>query len=501
MDRKFNGIPYLTYWDIFKNYYANKQETNAYVVHSGYNPSLYPTTIQTIYSGTTTTLLHNSGSSAITTHFGMQAKLTYDHNINPYGPETTNLPDIVISMDNGAVVKLTDIFQSGYIYGSNYIIVTIDDTGAPTYILEYWKLNATTALRLVQFPLANLDLMREEILAQPGNVQFEINGLSIDPYGMPMQGYSDATGTTVQPMTRPQEGLAVKTYQSDLLNNWIKTETQTYISNISAVSTAGGNFTIDTLNLANKVYNMLNRIAASGGTYEDWIETVWTNDTFKKAETPMYMGGLIKELSFQQIVSTASTQTVAGGSQPLGQLAGRGTLTSKHKGGKINIKVTEPSYITGIISLTPRVDYSQGNTWDVNLKTMDDFHKPELDEIGFQDLITEQMAWYGSKINSDGTVTMHSAGKQPAWVNYMTNVNRTYSNFAIELNEMFMTLNRRYQINQTTNDILDITTYIDPTKYNFIFAETKLDSQNFWVQIGNNIETRRKMSAKLIPNL
>ena len=29
----FNAIPYLAYYDIFKNYYANKQEENAYVIH------------------------------------------------------------------------------------------------------------------------------------------------------------------------------------------------------------------------------------------------------------------------------------------------------------------------------------------------------------------------------------------------------------------------------------------------------------------------------------
>ena len=31
-ERKFNATPLLGYWDIFKNYYANKQETNAYVI-------------------------------------------------------------------------------------------------------------------------------------------------------------------------------------------------------------------------------------------------------------------------------------------------------------------------------------------------------------------------------------------------------------------------------------------------------------------------------------
>ncbi len=35
--RQFNAIPWLGYWDIFKNYYANKQEENAYVIHNTNN--------------------------------------------------------------------------------------------------------------------------------------------------------------------------------------------------------------------------------------------------------------------------------------------------------------------------------------------------------------------------------------------------------------------------------------------------------------------------------
>ena len=73
------------------------------------------------------------------------------------------------------------------------------------------------------------------------------------------------------------------------------------------------------------------------------------------------------------------------------------------------------------------------------------------------------------------------------------------SNFAIPNNEMFMTLNRRYEM--FNGEIKDLTTYIDPSKYNFIFAETKIDAQNFWMQIGVNLEARRKMSAKIMPNL
>ena len=179
----------------------------------------------------------------------------------------------------------------------------------------------------------------------------------------------------------------MKTYQSDLFNNWIKTDGidgTGGITEVTAIDTSGGSFTIDTLNLSKKVYDMLNRIAVSGGSYDDWLDAVYDHDRIVRAESPIYHGGLSKELVFQEVVSNSAA--ITDGAQPLGTLAGKGIMSSKHKGGKVIIKVDEPSYLIGIISLTPRVDYSQGNQWDVNLETLDDLHKPALDQIGFQNL-------------------------------------------------------------------------------------------------------------------
>ena len=90
-------------------------------------------------------------------------------------------------------------------------------------------------------------------------------------------------------------------------------------------------------------------------------------------------------------------------------------------------------------------------------------------------------------------------GKQPAWINYMTNVNKTFGNFAAGGDESFMVLNRIYTKDQGNHNINNATTYINPEMYNYIFAETSIDSSNFWVQIGCGIEARRVMSAKQIP--
>jgi len=157
----------------------------------------------------------------------------------------------------------------------------------------------------------------------------------------------------------------------------------------------------------------------------------------------------------------------------------------------------------GIVSLTPRLDFSQAVDFHMNHKTMNDFHKPELSQIAFEDKITDTMAWFDTVCDQDNAgdwiTEFSSAGKQPAWINYMSNVNKCKGNFADKDKEMFMTLNRRYE--QGDDGIEDLSTYIDPSVYNQIFAQRSLDSQNFWVQIGIRNMARRKMSSKLIPNL
>ena len=73
---------------------------------------------------------------------------------------------------------------------------------------------------------------------------------------------------------------------------------------ISAVDVSSGKLSMDALNLSQKVYNMLNRIVVSGGTYRDWLETVYTGSNYlERCETPTFEGGKSQEIVFQEVVS------------------------------------------------------------------------------------------------------------------------------------------------------------------------------------------------------
>lgn len=469
-----NIVPLLAYLDIFKNYYANKQESKFYYLVKAAYVETTLTNNQVIYNLTVTPPTTRSGTIEI-------ANMTL---------EQWNTSGEIYGTDTGTGKKIWLSSKEM----NQYWKPTQKEKNVLLTILspQKWRFENDSKARyknetyIQSAELKILDDLRENIL-KAGSTQFNIS-ITTNKYFTDILGFNNS----ILNLKEAGCGLILKTYQSDIFNNWIKTEWidgENGISAITAISTTGDKFTIDQLNLSKKVYDMLNRIAVSGGTYQDWVETVYTSNWNMHTETPMYEGGMSSEIEFQEVVSNSATAD-----EPLGTLAGRGINTSK-KGGKLHIKVTEPCYIMGIASITPRVDYCQGNDFDMYFKTLDDLHKPALDGIGYQDLLTCKVAgWIADNV---------AYGKTVAWVDYMTNFNKTYGTFAENGNEAFMVLNRMFEPKDGdfTSTEIDNTSYIDPSKYNYIFAETSTESQNFWVQIGFGIEARRVMSAKQIPNL
>lgn len=504
-------VPILAYYDVFKNYYANKQEERFYIM--GGSLIQNATTIETTdFTGTinmySNAILMCKTPSTITitgTDVNIEAiervKFTIDTQpIYLYIKDTAGrfLYEI-ISKDNNKVVLKT---QERYAYqvsrelqGTEGQSITLKGT------TENIAQGTVTEAYTSSFPLTEIDDLREYILSK-GREQIRIGKNSDEKlkslfiYKTLFSPNPETVGTVqnIPPIVASEMGgLCLKTHQSDLFNNWVNKEWVDGDNGINAVTdvdVSDGKLNLDALNLAQKVYNMLNRIAISGGSYKDWIETVYTTDYYFRAETPVYEGGMSTTIDFEAVVSN-SASTASGVEEPLGSLAGRGFNQGK-KGGKIVIKCNEPCYIIGITSITPNVDYSQGNDWDMmQLKTMDDLHKPQLDGIGYQDLLSQQM--HGR------TLLNEAIGKQPAWLNYMTDVNKTYADFAAGEAESYMVLNRVYDVDEKTGQITNPSTYISPKDYTYIFATNADTNRDFWVQIGKKIIARRVMSAAQIP--
>lgn len=486
-----NAVPILAYYDIFKNFYANTQEDNFYIIGA----ALQLNKISRV------TPAGNEASIPLQRTYIMEDGLQYQ--ISDVSDDKLDYIEVRWQASNGGpanTTKLSKIVDEIQVAGTTatFTAATKKATGAEYIRIYSIQSNESTALK--EIALENLDTIRDKILMTAGDTVFDIGSqtASVEPFN---SFTKRLTATNKLYSTIPQYGLCLKTYNSDQFQNWINTEWIDGVDGIneaSAVDVSNGTLSMDALNLSQKVYNFLNRIAVSGGTYRDWLETVYTGGNYmERCETPMFEGGVSQEIVFQEVVSNSASEN-----EPLGTLAGRGVTTGRQKGGHIRIKVTEPCYIISICSITPRIDYGQGNTWDTYLETMDDWHKPALDGIGYQDSTNGERAWWTDYYTEDPELKRTSAGKTVAWINYMTNVNRTFGNFAPGMNESFMVLNRNYSMNDADEpQIEDLTTYIDPVKFNYIFADANLDAMNFWVQTRFDIKVRRLISAKQIPNL
>lgn len=504
-DIEKNGVPLLMYLDIFKNFFANTQEDKFYMLKGAGAVTL---DIQDTYNNTDDKGDFTIGKDTNSVHITSNTRIS------------TNLADIDYQSFWDSI-KITIQESDGGLYHKTLGQITqnaltntiqLDDANATPYatILQFFTTKETAKFiktQLGQYDLKLLDQIKDVILHKKGNETLILSGTYLDASNNGSTELKNMFDELKLSQANKLGGMLLKTYDSDIFNNWVKTDWIDGVGGITEITSIDitandGKLTMDALNLQQKVYNMLNRIAVAGGTYRDWLETVYTAGKYlDRPETPVFIGGMTQYIEFDEVISKSATET-AYGSQPLGDIAAIGRGGKPLNSGHIHYQCEEPGYIMGLMAITPMIDYSQGNDFDLNLQTIDDLHKPALDGIGYQDLIQEQMAGETSTYNGGASISnmVHkAANKTVAWIDYMTNYNRTFGDFAAGEALDFMVLNRRYEVENYK--ITDLTTYIDPQKYIEIFADTSIDSQNFWVQTVIQATRRGNYSAKQIPFL
>ena len=211
--RSFNGVPLLMYWDIVKNYYINKQESKAFVIHS--TPVLPLPYIDKIDWEAPWITGIGTYPEGIT--YPASKLLGFDtYFIVSYNNANIDWDDIMLIDMNGDGITFSQVFD-----------VVDQDTVGFTYTLRYnverygttawqgWRYRNITdginnKIDLYPFNITNLDEMRTKILQHPSSTPFDIFDTGIEPYVFlngKEDGYYYRLGS--------QEGLAVKCYQSD----------------------------------------------------------------------------------------------------------------------------------------------------------------------------------------------------------------------------------------------------------------------------------------------
>lgn len=493
--RAFPSFFVNAYYDIYKNYYSNKQEGIGYIITNGINgENIEYMDITKKDNGATGRFIpgnvYQNSSLFIA---GSRIVIGYKKPANREDFLSTRLISTQKTPTIREIVDISTVTQlNAYVWSA---VTSIDySTRANS---QAFSVNRTD-VKLQEFDLKNIDDMREKILTTPWTAEMRIDSSAKYPY-LAITKDADIAEKYQSGSANwfTQNGLAIRTYLSDRFNNFLSKEWiegANGINEITAIDVSDGKLHMDSIILQEKIFKMMNRIAMSDGSFQAWQEAVYGQKAISMSESPVYVGGMASEIVFGEVVSNS-----ASGDEPLGTLAGKG-MDANSRGGKLKIKVKEPSLIMVIGSIVPRVDYSQGNEWWNEIESMDDLHKPSLDAIGFQDLTTEEFAAWNTKIDDNGKLHYNSIGKQVSWIQYMTKVSKSYGGFGAGGNLSFMAPNREYH-HGTDGSVTDATTYIDPTIFNNLFADLSLAAKPVWVQAAFDVTARRVMSAKQIPSL
>ena len=387
-----NGVPLLMYLDIFKNFFANTQEDKFYMLKGLGNIKL------------NITKTYNNEDDGIFV-------IGIDQKSVSIVPQTTITASVVLTdyKDFWNSIKVKVLESDGGLYdkrlgqltkSSKGPTIVLNNVSADPYatILQFFTTKETAKFiktELGQYDLKVLDQIRDVILHKKGNETLIITSSSMGESENGSTNLAKFVDEMINSQANKLGGMLLKTYDSDIFNNWVKTDWidgEGGITEITSIDITAndGKLTMDALNLQQKVYNMLNRIAVAGGTYRDWLETVYTAGKYlDRPETPVFIGGMTQYIEFDEVISKSATETEYG-SQPLGDIAAIGRGGKPINNGHIHYQCEEPGYIMGLMAITPMIDYSQGNDFDLNLQTIDDLHKPALDGIGYQDLISRR---------------------------------------------------------------------------------------------------------------
>ena len=117
-------------------------------------------------------------------------------------------------------ILAADELGSMEIVGGKWSLTTnLVSAGQTWYITTIYTTKRTS---LEKYPLENLDTIRDKILLTPGDTVFDISNESMSV--APFTNFAKRTNQGNLNTSNTQYGLCLKTYNSDLYQNWINTE-------------------------------------------------------------------------------------------------------------------------------------------------------------------------------------------------------------------------------------------------------------------------------------
>lgn len=316
-------------------------------------------------------------------------------------------------------------------------------------------------------------------------------------------------------------GLLPCTYQPDLMTNLLNVSNN--VKSYVRITTSGAEqntFTIDTLRFQNKLQRLIDRLDVSGGRFSNWLRAVWGVKTRKDMDIPELIGVTQKLIDPTEIVTKSNSDVIGPVDERfVGDLASNFNKTDGHRGH--SFYASTPGRVMIIATLVPNVDYVQGLDYEISKVDFADDYVPEFSQLGFQSVPLSRYSvlpiFDGAGLGPDFDPIIKadmldplttSVGKQVAWLEEMTDVNRNFGEFDWNGLYNYWVLNRRYSLLGQHSTALNsvqfqpvVTQYINPLEYQYPFVLQSIADPNWFLQVGLRIKAVRPIGKRYMPNL
>lgn len=246
---------------------------------------------------------------------------------------------------------------------------------------------------------------------------------------------------------------------------------------------------ITNLRRAFRLQEWLERNARGGTRYvENILSHFGVRSKDSRMNRPEFIGSSRQNMTISEVLSTAQT-VVAGGENPVGQMAGHGV--SIGGGNQFSYTATEHGFIMGIISVTPDTAYQQGIPRMHTRFDRLDYAWPTFAHIGEQPVLNKEVYHGAGATEAQQEETF---GYIPRYSEYRYMPSRVSGLMRTEL--AYWHLGRIFDNPPQLNE-----EFIECEPSKRIFAVTEESEDTIYAHIFNNIRATRKLPKYGTPHM
>ena len=216
-----NGVPLLLYLDIFKNFFANTQEKKFYMLKGAGEVILnFQDTYQSSDDGN-----YTIGKDQESVHITKTTKIKTDINDIDYQRFWDSIKITILTSDGALEYKRLSEITTNALTNT----ITLNNVSGNPYatILQIFTTKETIKFiktSLGQYDLKVLDQIRDVILHKKGNETLTLQGVQLGESNGGSQELVSFMTDIIDSQSNKLGGMLLKTYDSDILNNWIQTD-------------------------------------------------------------------------------------------------------------------------------------------------------------------------------------------------------------------------------------------------------------------------------------